>query len=482
MLPLYLFIGGSSFMRLKTFKRGIHPHDGKNLSSGSPIRPISAAEEMVYPLAQHIGAPAVPIVKAGDEVLAGQKIAEANGYVSVPIYSAVSGKVKTVGLHATATGDLQPCIVIQNDGLGQWQEPAYDPTCAEYQTEDFVKKTMESHHVQALTPESIRKAIGEAGIVGMGGAGFPAVIKLTPKDDTKIEYLIINGAECEPYLTSDDRLMQESGDVLLAGCHLLLKLFPNAVCMVGVENNKKIAIRGLTEKAKAYDRIKICPLKTKYPQGGERMLISALTGRKLNSSRLPADVGCVVVNVATVISAFYAVTLGRPLTHRVMTITGDAVAHPCNLLVPIGMSLADVLVAAGGFVEGVIPQKLINGGPMMGTALFSLDVPVTKTSASLLALSEDPVALHDTTACIRCGKCVSVCPEKLVPQLLSEAADREDFEAFEKYGGMECIECGSCAYVCPAKRHLVQSMRYGRRMTSSNIKARQNSAKGGSST
>ena len=311
----------------------------------------------------------------------------------------------------------------------------------------------------------------------MGGAGFPAAVKITPKDDSQIDYLIINGAECEPYLTSDDRLMREQGDELLAGCELLLKLFPNATCLIGIENNKPEAIANLGEKVKDYSNIQICPLKAKYPQGGERMLISALTGRKLNSKKLPADVGCVVVNVATAILAFYAVALGRPLTHRVMTITGDAVAKPCNLLVPIGMSYAKVLEAAGGFAEGVTPEKIITGGPMMGTALFTLDIPVTKTSASILAFKKDPVGIHDTTACIRCGRCVSACPERLIPQLLSEAADNEDFATFEKYGGMECIECGSCAYVCPAKRHLGQSMRYGRRMTSAIIRARQTQPK-----
>ncbi len=459
-------------MKLKTFKRGIHPPDGKELSAHYPIRGIVAKGEVVYPLAQHIGAPAVPLVNVGDQVLAGQKIAEANGYVSSPIYSAVSGKVKAMALHPTAAGENQPCIIIENDGEQRWIDPRFDPRHLDYQGKAFMTQVMASEKVQNLTPESIRQAIREAGIVGMGGAGFPAVVKLTPKADVKIDYLIINGAECEPYLTSDDRLMQERGEELLAGCSLLLKLFPRATCLIGIENNKRAAIESLTQKVKAYENIQICPLKVKYPQGGERMLVAALTGRKLNSGMLPADVGCVVVNVATVVSSFYAITLDRPLTHRVMTITGDAIATPCNLLVPIGISYAEVLAEAGGFCDGVTPKKMINGGPMMGTALFSLDVPVTKTAASLLAFKEDPIALHDTTACIRCGRCVSVCPERLVPQLLSVAADNEDFDTFEKYGGMECIECGSCAYVCPAKRHLVQSMRYGRRMTATAIRAR----------
>lgn len=460
-------------MKTKTFRRGIHPYDGKKLSADSPIRIIPAEGDMVYPLSQHIGAPSVPVVSVGDHVLAGQKIAEAGGYVSAPLYTAVSGKVKAIAPCLTPSGEAQPCIIIENDGLNEWVDASFAPSAAAYDA-DAVNDALASPRVQAMDASAIRNAIREAGIVGLGGAGFPAVVKLTPKDDNAIDYLIVNAAECEPYLTSDYRLLIERGCELMAGCHLLLRLFPNAKCVIGIENNKPEAIRrlqGMLDHMKC-DRLSVCSLKAKYPQGGERMLISAVTGRKLSSARLPADVGCVVVNVATVIASFRAVAWGQPLTHRIMTVTGDAVATPCNLEVPVGISFAKVLEAAGGFREGTEPRKIITGGPMMGTALFSLDVPVTKTSASILAFGSDPVALHDTTACIHCGKCVSVCPERLVPQLLSAAADGEHFDQFETYGGMECIECGSCAYVCPAKRHLVQSMRYGKRMTGQIIRAR----------
>ena len=463
-------------MKKLTFKRGIHPPDEKYYSNDAPIRYVPAVGEMVYPLAQHIGAPATPIVAVGDEVLAGQKIAEATGFVSVPIYSAVSGKVKAIAPHQTTTGENTTCIIIDNDGQNRWINDAYRPDCPDKSEANYAEKLMSSERVKSMTPADIRRTVREAGLVGLGGAGFPAAVKLTPPDDSKIEYLIVNAAECEPYLTSDERLMLERSDELLCGCEILLRLFPNAKCLIGVESNKRDAIRLLSGKVEKHPKISVKTLKAKYPQGGERMLIYALTKRKLNSTLLPSNVGCVVINVATVISAFRAVTLGQPLTHRIMTVTGDAVASPCNLEVPIGISYERVLEAAGGLAPDAEPEKLITGGPMMGTALFRLDLPVTKTSASILAMRRDPVAIDDPTPCIHCGRCLSACPERLVPQLLATAAENDEFDRFEALGGMECMECGSCAYVCPAKRHLVQSMRYGKRQTGAIIRARKAAA------
>lgn len=471
-------------MKCKTFRHGVHPRGYKELSAGAAIRrmELPTGQEAIYPLSQHIGAPAVPIVAVGDRVLAGQKLAEPSGMVSAGIHAAFSGRVKAIEPRTAAGGETTPCIVLETDEDTAWIDPAFDPASPEAYAPAAVAAYMASPAPSALTAEGIRTAVREAGIVGLGGAGFPSAVKLSPREPDRIDHLIINGAECEPYLTSDHRLMLERGEALVAGCQLLLRLFPQAVCAIAVENNKPDAIAHLQEiiASTGDDRLSVCPLKAKYPQGGERMLIRAVTGRYLHSKLLPADVGCVVINAASTIACFYAISRGQPLTHRIMTVTGDAVKSPCNIEVPLGVTYAQVLAAAGGFA--VEPEKVVSGGPMMGHALFTLDIPVTKTSASILAMREDPMARQDSAPCIHCGRCLQACPEGLVPQLLAAAADRNDFETFEKRGGMECIECGSCAYVCPSGRHLVQSMRYGRRKTGGILRTRaaEKPAKGGS--
>ncbi len=300
----------------------------------------------------------------------------------------------------------------------------------------------------------------------MGGAGFPTHVKLTPKEDAKIDYVIVNGAECEPYLTSDYRLMLEEPEKLIGGLKVVLQLFENAKGVIGIEDNKPEAIAKLTELVKNEPKISVCPLKTKYPQGGERSLIYAVTGRKVNSSMLPADAGCIVDNVDTVISIYMAVCKTTPLMRKIITVTGDAVAEPQNFHVKLGTNYEEILEAAGGFKTE--PEKIINGGPMMGQAMFDLHVPVMKNSSALTCMSKDEVAASAPTPCIRCGRCVSVCPSNIVPVLMMKAAERNDAESFEKLNGMECVECGSCAFICPAKRPLTQAFKEMRKVVAAN--------------
>lgn len=423
-------------MGISTFKGGVHPYDGKDLAKDQPIRRIKPKEILVYPLSQHIGAPASPIVAVGDTVLRGQKIAEAGGFVSAPVFASVSGTVKAIEPRHVATGDLVNSIIIENDG--------------EMKETDF-------HGVEdvaSLSKEQIIEKVKEAGVVGMGGAGFPTHVKLSPKEPDKIEFIIANCAECEPYLTADYRRMLENPEELIGGMKIVLRLFDHAKGILGVEDNKPDCIQKLKELTKDEERIEVMPLKTKYPQGGERQLIYATTGRAINSKMLPADAGCIVDNVETLVAINRAVKEGKPVMDRIFTVTGDAVANPGNFEYCIGMSYAEILEEAGGFKED--PEKMISGGPMMGFAVFSLEIPTTKTSSSLLCFKKDDVSASEVTACINCGRCVSVCPEQIVPSRLAKMSQFHDSESFERWNGMECIECGSCSYICPAKRPLAQ--------------------------
>ena len=311
--------------------------------------------------------------------------------------------------------------------------------------------------VTALSKEEIVNKVKEAGVVGMGGAGFPTHVKLSPKEPEKIEYVIANCAECEPYLTADYRRMLENPEELIGGMKIILQLFDHAKGVLGIEDNKPDCIEKLTELVKDEPRIEVCPLQTKYPQGGERQLIYAVTGRAINSKMLPADAGCIVDNVETIIAVYRAVKLGRPVTNRISTITGDAIANPGNFLYSIGTSYAELVEAAGGFKTQ--PEKIISGGPMMGFAMFSLDIPTTKTSSSLLCLSKDEVSKVEPSACINCGRCVEACPEQLIPSRLAKFSNNGLAEAFESWHGLECVECGSCSFVCPARRQLAQSIK-----------------------
>ena len=427
-----------------TFKGGIHPYDGKELSKDKPIKAVLPKGDLVYPLSQHIGAPAKPIVAKGDHVLTGQKIAEAGGFVSAPVYATVSGTVKAIEPRRVVTGDNVMSIVVENDGLYEEVEyPAVKP-------------------LEDMTREEIIACIKEAGIVGMGGAGFPTFIKLSPKEPEEIDYVIANCAECEPYLTSDYRRMLEEPQKLVDGLKVYLKLFENARGILAVEDNKPDCIELLKKLTKDETRISVKALKTKYPQGAERQIIYAATGRSINSSMLPADAGCVVNNVDTIVAVYHAVYEGRPLMNRIVTVTGDAVADPRNFIVRIGTNYHELVEEAGGFKEE--PVKIISGGPMMGFGIFDLNVPTTKTASALLCLTQDDVSRMEPSACINCGRCVEACPSRLVPSMLADFAEHYEEEEFLSHDGMECCECGCCSFVCPAKRSLTQSIKSMRKM------------------
>ena len=428
-----------------TFRGGIHPYEGKELSKDHPIEKYLPKGDLVYPLSQHIGAPSVPCVKKGDTVLAGQKIADAGGFVSVPLHASVSGTVKGIEKRLNATGSMVDCIVIEND--------------QQYQETEFQEARLED-----LTKEEILNRIKEGGGVGMGGAGFPTHVKLAPKDPSKIEYILVNGAECEPYITSDYRRMIEEPEKVVKGLQVILTLFDSAKGYICIEDNKPDCIAKMKELVKDIDRIEVKEMMTKYPQGGERTLIYAATGREINSTMLPADVGCVVDNVETVISVYKAVILGRPVNSRVVTVTGDGIKEPKNLLVLAGTDMSELVDAAGGLKAKI--AKAISGGPMMGFALYDLHVPCTKTTSAFLFLEHDAVseAQEIQTACINCGRCVSVCPGHVLPARLAKLAERGDMAGFEALDGMECCECGCCSYICPAKRPLTQSIKSMRKM------------------
>lgn len=428
-----------------TFRGGIHLYEGKELSKDHPIEKYLPKGDLVYPLSQHIGAPSVPCVKKGDTVLAGQKIADAGGFVSVPLHASVSGTVKGIEKRLNATGSMVDCIVIEND--------------QQYQETEFQEARLED-----LTKEEILNRIKEGGVVGMGGAGFPTHVKLAPKDPSKIEYILVNGAECEPYITSDYRRMIEEPEKVVKGLQVILTLFDSAKGYICIEDNKPDCIAKMKELVKDIDRIEVKEMMTKYPQGGERTLIYAATGREINSTMLPADVGCVVDNVETVISVYKAVILGRPVNSRVVTVTGDGIKEPKNLLVLAGTDMSELVDTAGGLKAKI--AKAISGGPMMGFALYDLHVPCTKTTSAFLFLEHDAVseAQEIQTACINCGRCVSVCPGHVLPARLAKLAERGDMAGFEALDGMECCECGCCSYICPAKRPLTQSIKSMRKM------------------
>ena len=429
-------------MGLLTFKRGIHPDDCKKLTSEIPIKELQPGKIMCYPLNQHLGAPLNPLVSVGDEVLMGQKIADSDSFLTAPLHSSVSGKVVEIGMRMHHSGAKVPTIVIENDGL------------------DTPAEKINTKSLDELSPKEIIKIVHDAGIVGMGGAGFPTHVKLSPPVDKEIKYVIVNGAECEPYLTSDHRVMLEEPDDVLFGLTAVMKIFSLKEGFVAVEENKPDAISVLEEKAKNYSGTRVLTLKKKYPQGAEKQLIYAVTKKEVPSGGLPADIGCMVLNIDTITAIARAIKNGTPLYRRIVTVSGGAIKNPQNFKVRIGMCFDDLIEEAGGFLSE--PAKIIYGGPMMGVSGVSTAVPVVKGTSAFLAFTEKEVQKTAESACLRCGRCVSVCPMGLMPAELSVMSIKGEIESVMRYNALDCIECGSCSFVCPAKRHLVQAIRVGK--------------------
>lgn len=444
-----------------TFRGGVHPEGHKDLSREMPLQAFDPVGEMVFPLVQHIGKPARPIVKKNDPVLVGQRIAEADGFVSAHIISSCSGKVKAIEKRRTLTGEMLECIVVDNDG-------AY--TLAE--------GVGEKQDTSGLYNAEILRLVQDAGIIGLGGAGFPTHVKLAPKDPGAIRYVIANGAECEPYLTCNDQLMRTRSHAIVEGLELTLRLFPNAEGVVAIEDNKPEAIAAMQAAIVGRERMRVLPLQAKYPQGGERSLIRVIAGVYFPITKLPADVGCIVLNVGTLYAIQRAVVYREPLYSHVLTLSGDAVKNPGNYVVRDGGSFAELLESAGGLKEGVTLKKALAGGPMMGIAMSSLDVPIQKMNNGLTLMAEDAneTAEQQITACLHCGRCTTVCPVGLLPQMMADAVALGDLERYEKkLYGLECIQCGSCTYICPAKRPLMQTFK----QTKAEIMARKRAQAGG---
>lgn len=435
-------------LQLKTFKKGgIHPPEEKR-SAGSHIVYGEIPASLLVAVDQHIGKPCKLLAAKGEVVTRGQVLAESTGFISSNVHSPVTGKVQKIARFPLLGGQIRDIIQITPDNAGE-----------------SLKTTLESERVQQIDIEKldaaeIRKTIADAGIVGMGGAGFPTHVKLTPPDGKEIRELIINGAECEPYITADHRIMLEKTDEMLKGVCILQKLFGGVPVYIGIEKNKPDAIQKIDEVVKYLKDITVAPLKTKYPQGGEKQLIKAIVNREVPSKGLPMDVGVVVQNVATMLAVHDAFYLKRPLMERVLTVSGSLVKEPTNIMLPIGTPVSHIMEKMG--IEAEQVRLMISGGPMMGKTSFSFESPITKTSSAVLFFDDSMVTVREENPCIRCGSCIDVCPMGLAVAPYTEMVKAGKISAEARDSIMDCIECGSCSYVCPADRRLVHWMRFGK--------------------
>lgn len=427
-----------------TFNGGVNVPHNKELTEKKPLEHAKEPNVVYIPLQQHIGAPCQALVSVGDRVKVGQKIGQAEAFVSTPIHSSVAGIVKSIVDMTTPTGMTAKTIVIESDKTNEKDE-----------------NMKSSGNVEDLSAKEILAIIKDMGITGMGGAGFPTHVKLSPPPEKKIDTVIINGAECEPFLTSDHRVMLEMPEMIIIGLKAVMKVLGVENGFIGIEDNKMDVVKLFRSIIKPEDNIKAVTVKAKYPQGDEKRLIDAIVGRKVPSGGLPMDVGCVVNNAGTVKAIAEAITKGKPVYERVVTITGNGVKEPKNLIAKIGTPFKDLIEQCGGY-NGT-PGKVIMGGAMMGISQFTTDVPVIKGTSGILILTEEEARPKKISPCIKCGKCLEACPVHLQPLYISACALRDRFEGAEKYGALDCVECGSCSFICPANRPLVESIRFAKR-------------------
>jgi len=420
-----------------SFRGGVHPVGNKELTAHKPAVPAAIPKRVIIPLSQHIGAPTRPLVVLGQEVKKGEKIGEATGFVSAPVHASISGKVAAIGNFPHSLGMDVTSIIIESDGKDEW-----------------VSGLKETPDYQVLNPDELKKMVQDAGIVGMGGATFPTYVKLSPPREKHIDVVILNGAECEPYLTSDHRLMLDRPREIIEGLKILMNILGVKKGYVGIEANKPDAIEAMKKAAAGSPEIQVRPIKVKYPQGAEKMLIKAILNRTVPAGGLPMDIGVVVQNVGTADAIYTAVRYGKPLIERYVTVTGRGVKEPKNFVARIGTPFSQLIEEAGGLTESA--AKVISGGPMMGMSQFTLDVPVIKGTSGILVLPESEVSVKSYGPCIRCGRCIDACPMMLQPSLIGLFIEKGHYQDAREYNLMDCFECGSCTFVCPANRPMVQ--------------------------